>query len=119
MDALTPAELAAMRADLETLLPDTAVLQTSTLSSDGQGGVTETWAAYGTVAGRLDNLSGSRRPIGQAIQPFNGWTLTVPQSTEIDFSKRVVINGFTFSVIAVSDVGSWLAVKRAALEWIE
>lgn len=114
------AELAQMRADLEAMtLPDTCVIQSVTQVSDGQGGLVDTWAASGTVACRLDNLSGSRRPVGQSVQPFTSWTLTVPQSMAIDFSNRVVVNGFTFAVIAVSDVGSWIACKRAALEWIE
>jgi head-tail adaptor len=117
---LTTRELAQMRADVErATLPDICVLQSMTSIPDNEGGMTETWAASGTVMCRLDNLSGSRRPIGQAIQPFNSWTLTVPQSTEIDTLNRVVVNGFTFSVIAVSDVGSWLTCRRAALEWIE
>ena len=117
MDA---AELAQIRKDFEAnVLPDTAVLLTVSSVPDGEGGQTDTWGATGTVACRLDNLSGSRRAIGQAIQPFNSWTLTVPQSTSIDTFTRVQVNGFTFSVIAVSDVGSWLAVRRAALEWIE
>lgn len=117
---MSAAELAKLRADLEDVaLPDTCVLQLATSVSDGQGGFTDTWAAAGTVACRLDNLSGSRKPIGQAIQPFNSWVLTVPQSATIDTSYRAVVNGFTFAVIAVSDVGSWLACQRAALEWIE
>lgn len=117
MDA---AELARIRADFESVaLPDVAVLSSVVVASDGEGGQTSTWTAYGTVACRLDNLSGSRKPVAEAVQSFNSWILTVPQSTDIGTGTRVFVNDYTFTVTGVSDVGSWVAVRRAALEWLD
>lgn len=119
MSALTPADQAYLRESLELLLPDICVLQTATLASDGQGGQTETWAAAGTVACRLDNGSGQRANVARSVQPFSAWVLTVPYGTELSTAHRVVHGGETYAVIAVSDTGSWLACERGSLERIE
>lgn len=112
-------ELAQTRAEVvERALPDTAVLSSLVSVSDGEGGATNTWTAFGTVPCRLDNLSGSRKPVADAIQSFNSWILTVPYDTEIDTLTRVFVNDYTFTVTGVSDVGSWRIVRRAALEWL-
>lgn len=116
---VSQAELKQMRADLEAqTLPDIAVLSTLTQVSDGEGGTTDTWTTSGTVMCRLDNLSGSRKPVAASVQAFNSWILTVPYDTEIDTLTRVFVNEYTFTVLAVSDVGSWRVVRRAALEWL-
>lgn len=113
-------ELARLREDVEAYtLPDVCVILDQTQTSDGQGGFTHAWTAAGTVACRLDNGSGQKANVAESTQPFNSWVLTVPQATEISFENRVQVNGYTFAVIAVSDVGSLLAVQRAQLEWIE
>lgn len=116
MSVLSAADLSYMRETVGQLLPDTCVLQTATSASDGQGGQTETWAAAGTVACRLDNGSGSRANVARSVQPFSAWVLTVPQGTGISTAHRVVHGGESYSVIAVSTDGSWLACERASLE---
>lgn len=122
MPSLLPdaAEIKQIQADLEArTLPDTCVLLTATSASDGQGGLVDTWAAAGTVACRLDNTSGSRRPVAASVRPFSGWVLTVPMSADISTAVRVEHGDHTYSVIAVSDTGSWLGIQRAQLERIE
>lgn len=116
MVTLSSSDLDWMRSTLEELMPDSCVLQTATLASDGQGGQVETWAAAGTVICRLDNGSGQRANVAQSVQPFSAWVLTVPQGTGLATDQRVVHNGVTFSVMAVSVEGSWLACERASLE---
>jgi SPP1 family predicted phage head-tail adaptor len=112
-------ELAQSRADVVAVaMPDTAVLSAAVSVSDSEGGSTDSWQPYGTVPCRLDNLSGSRKPVADAIQAFNSWILTVPYDTEIDTTTRVFVNDYTFTVTGVSDVGSWRLVRRAALEWL-
>lgn len=116
---VSQAELKQMRADLEAAtLPDIAVLSSIESVPDGEGGTTDSWVTYGTVICRLDNLSGSRKPVAASVQAFNSWILTVPYDTEIDTLTRVLVNDYTFTVLAVSDVGSWRIVRRAALEWL-
>lgn len=115
---LTAAELEAIRADLERTLPDEAVIQSVTRTSDGQGSWSETWAAAGTVACRLDNAGGRRGRQSEAVQSFTSWTLTVPYDTDLTTEHRVVIGADTFSVTSVSDNHAWRAVRRAQLERI-
>ena len=43
---------------------------------------------------------------------------TVPAGTGLTTEQRVVHNGETYTVIAVSVDGSWLACERASLEQI-
>jgi head-tail adaptor len=109
-------ELARLRADLERTLPETAVLYSLSQASDGQGGLIDTWTAAGTVSARLDNSSGSKTNVAQSVNPFSSWVLTVPQDTDLTTAHRVTTGGETYVVIAVSDLGSWLGVKRAHLE---
>jgi SPP1 family predicted phage head-tail adaptor len=116
VSALSADELAAMRDDLETLLPDTCVIQSLTQASDGQGGLIDTWAAAGTVACRLDNGSGQKANVAQSVQPFSSWVLSVPYDADLTTAQRVVHGGETYAVIALSEAGSWLAVQRAHLE---
>lgn len=121
MSALTADELVQMRADLETLLPDTCNLLTVTQAADGQGGYTDTWGTATTnLACRLDNsgrTSGNTRSVsGDSLRPFSSWILTVPQDTTLTTAYRVEHGGNTYSVTSVSAGGSWLGVKRAQLE---
>lgn len=118
MTALNAADIAYMQQMIGELLPDSCVLQTATLASDGQGGQVEAWAAAGTVVCRLDNGSGQRANVARSVQPFSSWVLTVPQGTGISTDNRVIHNGSTYAVIAVSTEGSWLACERASLEEI-
>ena len=114
---LPASELKRLRADLEAItLPDTAVLQTLTRTSDGQGGWTEAWAAAGTVACRLDNSSGQRATVGQSVRPYSAWVLTVPHDAGLTTAHRVEVGDETYAVIAVSDAPSLHACQRAHVE---
>lgn len=114
---VSAAELAGMRADLEAqTLPDTCVIDSVAHASDGAGGINDTWAPSGTVACRLDHKSGLRRQVGTSWETYSGWMLTVPQSTAITTSNRVVHQGLNYSVTSVDDLGSWLACKRVQVE---
>ena len=117
MTALSAADLASMRDDLELLLPDTCVIQTLTNVQNSEGGFTETWAASGTVACRLDNLSGQISNVGDALQVFSGFRLTVPWDTSIaELVNRVVHGGYDYNVISVDYDKSWPISLRAHLE---
>lgn len=114
---LTPAELRHMRASLEGVtLPDECVIQEATRTPDGQGGNPETWEAAGTVVCRLDAGGGSKASVGQALQAFATYTLTVPHDTAITTLNRVVHDGTTYTVTAVDVDKSWPISKRVTLE---
>lgn len=116
---LTAAELASMRTDIETLLPDTCVIKTLTTAPDGMGGQTETWSASGTATCRLDRRSGGERMAGGAIRAYGEWVLTVPYQTGVDVSKRVLHGGLTYNVVEVNADKSWPDCVRAVVEQVE
>jgi len=116
---LSAAELAQIQKDLQAYtLPDTAVILALTRVSDGAGGQTNAWNPSGTVPCRLDNKSGQRKAVATSLESFTEWMLTVPQSATLTTNNRVTVGGFTYTVKAVSDVGSWSACQRAQVERI-
>ena len=111
-------ELDQIRQDFADSLPERVTIQRETRSSDGAGGQTQTWTAAGTVPCRLDNKSGTRKPVATSLESFTEWMLTVPQSAPLTTANRVTVGTFTYTVKAVSDVGSWSACQRAQVERI-
>jgi head-tail adaptor len=117
MTALSAAELAAIRTDIETLLPDTCNILTRTLTPDGSGGQTETWGtATASVACRLDPARGREAEIGGQTEPFYGFILTLPHGTALTALQRVELNSETFAVVSVDTGKSWSASVRGYLE---
>ena len=108
--------LAAMRSAIADLLPDTCYILSPTSTPDGYGGVTQTWGTAGTATCRLDHVSGREIASGGAIQPFEGYTLSLPYDTTINESWRVVVSSVTYAVKSVNIGQSWQAVKRVQLE---
>ena len=110
-------ELHDMRASVEELaLPDTCDVLALTRTSDGAGGWTEAWAVEtNNVKCRLDYHQGRELVASGALQPFQGFTLTVPYDTTLTVQNRITHGGKTYTVQSVSG-GSWRITKRAALE---
>ncbi len=117
MTGLTTAELAQMRTDIESLMPDTCSILSLTLTSDGQGGQTEAWGtATAGAACRLDFLGGKEALASGAIQPYTRAILSIAQSATITTANRVLHGGITYNVQSVNLDASWLAAKRCTLE---
>lgn len=97
---LTAGELASMRTSLNSFLAGTAILHTLTVTSDGQGGQNESWAASGTVDARLapDPVRGSEAVLAGRVAEVSSWILTVPAHTTIVETGRVVYDGVTYEV---------------------
>ena len=111
-------ELAQIRADLETLLPDYANILSLARVSDSQGGWTETWTmTYLSVPCRIDFIGGKESITSGALNPFSQAIITLPQNTTISAQNRIEHGGNTYTVQAVN-LGSWLGVKRASVELI-
>jgi hypothetical protein len=111
------AMLNAMREAIAELLPDTCDILTVTEAPDGQGGVIQTWAtAYSNIACRLDIKTRQEPVIGDALQTFRGYMLSLPYDTVIAFGDRVSIDSVTYAVMSVNDGQSWQAVKRVTVE---
>lgn len=117
MSALSDADMAAIRADIAQLLPDTCNILSVSQTPDGQGGVNQTWGtASAAVACRLDPSRGRDQLIGGAVRPFYGFILTVPYDTTLTTAQRIEANSETFAVVSVDAGKSWAGSKRALLE---
>jgi HK97 gp10 family phage protein/SPP1 family predicted phage head-tail adaptor len=101
MSLLSAADLTSMRGVLNDSLPDSAVIQSRTYTSDSGGGGTATWTAGGTVACRIAPVSGDERAIGGRLSPDAKWIVTLPANTSVSEDQRLVISGTTYEVEAV------------------
>ncbi len=99
---LSDADLAAMRSTLNSSLPDTAQVQRKSLTSDGAGGFTETWATVATMACRVapSGQSPQERVIAERLTAMSTWTVTLPAGTDVQPADRVVVGSRTFEVVA-------------------
>ena len=110
-------ELAQLREDLETTLPDAGTILALTRTSDSQGGWTESWGGTTSVKCRIDFIGGKEAISSGALKPFSQAIITLPQTTTITAQNRFIHSSGTYSVQAVN-LGSWLGVKRASVELI-
>lgn len=100
---LTASELSAMRETTADFLPDTAVIQTVTATSDGGGGGSIVWTAAGTVDCRMAPLSGGEGLTAGRISADAAYVLTLPHGSTIDTNARVIYSGGTYNVEAIRD----------------
>ena len=120
-NGLSAEELRQMRDDIEDLMPDTCSILSVAYTSDGQGGLAETWgtATGGTaVSCRIDFASGKEALTSGAIQPFTRAMLSVPYDTSLTTDNRVAWGSYTFNVVSVNLGQSWNLVRRAVLEQV-
>lgn len=112
MSLLSSGDLAAMRGVLAESLPETAVIQTRSYTSDGGGGGTLAYTAGGTVDARIAPLSGSEETIGERLSPNAQWVVTLPANTTVSEDSRIVISGTTYEVEAVRGPRSYELSRR-------
>jgi hypothetical protein len=112
---LPASELAQIRKDLETTLPDSGTVLTLASTSDGQGGWSEVWSGSTPIPCRLDFISGAETPTGAALTPYTRAIVTIPQDTTISEQNRFGHSSGTYTIQAVN-LGSWLGVKRLTVE---
>ena len=116
MSWLSDAELVQMRLDVAGMLPDVAIIQTVTLTSDGAGGHSSVWSAVtgGTVACRVDPLQ-TRESVDYTANRetlIRKWQVTLPYDAPIVPDARLVIGGVTYDVTLIHDVHSWHVSRR-------
>ena len=102
---ITAAELTAMQATQNLVMPGTAIINRATLSNDGMGGQTETWAAVGTVTARLYPIPSQQREYATGGQPssVSDWFVTVPVGTDVIARDRIIVSSRTFEVQYVNN----------------
>lgn len=95
---------------VSTALTETANVLSGTVVDDGGGGGTVAHVASGTIACRIDTLSGSEREIAERISDRSTHLVTLPAGTEVTTSSDLRINGRgTFEVTAVREHSNELA----------
>lgn len=112
-------QLAAMRAQVLKLMPDTCIIQAVTLTADGYGGVTETWAAVtgGTVECRLDPTPTITQIVeaGQKEGFAEQYYLTLPYDAPIEAGNRISVEGVIYQVRRLDPAKSAAVTRRAIL----
>ena len=103
-----------MRSEQSGTLPDTVVIWRYTADSDGMGGQTETWAAAGTVTGRLSpaGRAGAEAIIAERLTASEPWVITVPTGTSVKERDRLGIGTRTFEVEFVNEHAAWETALR-------
>lgn len=111
---LSTADLAALRAEFNQSLPDTAQVQRVTRQSDGAGGSTETWTTIATVACRVSPMGNLpvERAIADRLTGVQFWAVTLPAATDITAADRIVSGGRTFEVVGVLAPRTWELARR-------
>ena len=114
MPMLSAAEITDMRSEQNDTMPDSVVIWRYTVSSDGMGGNTETWAAVGTVDGRLAlvNLAGVEKAIADRLTGADPYVVTVPTGSTVLDRDRLAVSGRTFEVAYVNQHGAWETALR-------
>lgn len=115
MSYLDAGEIALMRDEVATTLPETVVIQRSTGASDGMGGSTRTFAANGTASARVDpvwRLGQEREQGGRAIGDSN-WVVIMAHDTDVLRGDRIVHQARALEVVDVRTPQSWELLTRA------
>ena len=114
MPLLTAAEIADMRSEQNGTMPDTVVVWRWTSASDGMGGEVETYAAVGTVTGRLGRVGnmGEESVIADRLTAADPWVITVPQTTTVYERDRLVVGSRTFEVEMVAEHAAWETARQ-------
>lgn len=107
---LTASQLSLMRSAQERLMPDTATILERTLTADGRGGKTATYAERATVKCRLA-FYGNRPTYpdnsnGEFVKSPEKYLLSLPVGTEIATTDRIKVKGVTYEILSPSDDGA-------------
>ena len=104
-----------MRADVESSLPDVALVERSQRVSDGRGGWSEGWTTEFEVRARLTSASSVETSRELGLVAVTRPLLVVPAETDIRTTDRVTVAGQTFHVTGVRDTGSFEVARYVEL----
>lgn len=109
-------DLAWMRTMQGRAMPGTIVIERATLAADSLGGFSETWAAVGTVTGRIypQNTRTFGEPVmGERITSEGRWFATMPVGTDVLASDRLYYASRSWEVVRVNNDEMWQTAVRA------
>jgi head-tail adaptor len=120
MTMLTAAELAALRADMANLLPDTCIIQRNSGTVDVYGHVSEAWSNAGTSICRFDPFGhAGAGELAEREAMRNYYRLTVTYDADLRPGDRVSFSSDLYEVVELHDDHSLRAVRRAIVSKIE
>lgn len=120
-EALTAAELTQIRADVETLMPDTCTIQSMSLTNNAVGEPARSYSNRGTaIICRIDpeiafNAFEYLGGFSDTIKYTGRFILTLKHDQTVTISDRVIANGTTYEVVSIDPGKSWKASTRATL----
>ena len=113
---LSASDMAYVRAQAETALPDIITIERLSQVDDGAGGQTERWdPVYIDVAARLAERTGREGIIAAREAVAAEWVLTLPYDQDITEKDRVIHVGLTYEVVFVNTGRSFDTVRRCFL----
>jgi head-tail adaptor len=108
---LQTSDLEYMRSEAKVAMPDTVTIQRKALSSDQQGGYTESYDdAYQNIPARL-----AIKSVAESIAAGVDATLTVAYDQSIEQSDRVVHSSGSYEIQSVDTGKSWAVSKRCQM----
>jgi head-tail adaptor len=113
---LTDWELDDIRKAIAETLPDVCSILTLTTVSDNMGELTQTWTETDQAKCRLDAEVAGEGLAGAGLQPYERYTLTLPQGTTITTANRVKVGSTTYNIVAINLSPSWRASMRVKLQ---
>lgn len=109
---LSATDLTFLRSQQTSALPDTCTISRKTLTSDGAGGYTESWATVGSsVACRLAVERTAEMVLADRIVHEGGFVITLPYGADVTPKDRIVVGARTFEVTGYAS-GSWQTAMR-------
>ena len=106
MSLLNAADLAYMQTTQAQAFPGSIVIERYISTSDGQGGQYQTWAAVGTVDGRIyprTRLGMGEMVSGAQLMSITDWWATLPYGTDISAADRLVYSGRTWEIMRLNN----------------
>ena len=111
---ITTSGLRWMQAMQERAMPGTVIIQRHTLTRDSMGGFAESWAAVGTVIGRIYPQNNQRNEFiaGERVEAETRWNATFPVGTDVTAQDRLLYQSRTWEVVGVNNDEMWQTAVR-------
>lgn len=124
MSGMTANQLAYAREQVAGLLPDTCTIQSRTLTSDGAGGNTETWATVANgsnVPCRVDPVPSQKvtEQISEREVTVTEYMITTAYDSPLATGQRIATGGHTYEIKMLNADHSWNVSKRARVARID
>ena len=98
---------------------DSVVIYRMVNVADGMGGFSETWAAVGTVDGRIYSMNSrefAEQDAGGQLVSTTRWYATLPTGTDVTARDQLGANRRKWLVVSVNNDQDWRTACRCELQ---